>query len=90
MARQAKTIPSGARQLAVMANVLARNPVRDGAVIRSKRPPKGAPALTVEQLRDLLAGLRSSDYCREYDLARSVHHPDSHRPAARGTAGVVL
>ncbi len=68
MARQAKTILSGALQLAVMANVLAGNPVRDVAVIRSKRPPKGAPALSVEQLRDLLTALRSSDYCREYDL----------------------
>jgi integrase len=69
MARQAKTILSGALHLAVMANALAGNPVRDVAVIKSKRPPKGAPALSVEQLRDLLAGLRSSDYCRQYDLA---------------------
>ncbi len=69
MARQAKTILSGALQLAVMANALAANPVRDVAIIKSKRPPKGAPALTVEQLRDLLAGLRASDYCREHDLA---------------------
>ena len=68
MARQAKTILSGALQLAVMANVLAGNPVRDVAVIRSKRPPKGAPSLTVEQLRKLLADLRASEYCREYDL----------------------
>jgi integrase len=30
--------------------------------------PKGAPALTAEQLRDLLAGLRASEYCREHDL----------------------
>ena len=69
MARQAKTILSGALQLAVMANVLAAKPVRDVAVIKSKRPPKGAPVLTVAQLRNLLAGLRTSDYCREYDLA---------------------
>jgi integrase len=69
MARQAKTILSGAMQLAVMANVLAANPVRDVAAIRSKRPPKGAPALTAEQLRALLAGMRASDYCRKYDLA---------------------
>ncbi len=69
MARQAKTILSGALQLAVMANALAANPVRDVAAIKSKRPPKGAPVLTVEQLRNLLAGLRTSDYCREYDLA---------------------
>ena len=48
---------------------LPANPVRDVAVIKSKRPPNGAPALTVEQLRDLLTGLRASDYCREHDLA---------------------
>jgi integrase len=69
IARQAKTILSGALQLAVMANVLAANPVRDVAAIKSKRPPKGAPALTAEQLRDLLVRMRASDYCREYDLA---------------------
>jgi integrase len=69
IARQAKTILGGALQLAVMANVLAANPVRDVAAIKSKRPPKGAPALSVEQLRELLAGLRASDYCRKYDLA---------------------
>jgi hypothetical protein len=51
-----------------MANVLAGNPVRDVATIKSNRPPQGAPALTVEQLRDLLVALRSSEYCREYDL----------------------
>jgi integrase len=69
MARQAKTILSGALQLAVMANVLASNPVRDVATIKSKKPPQGAPVLTVAQLRDLLAGLRTSAYCREHDLA---------------------
>ena len=68
-ARQAKTILHGALQLAVMANVLAANPVRDVAVIKSKRPARGAPALTADQLRDLLAGLRTSDYCRKHDLA---------------------
>ena len=69
IARQAKTILSGALQLAVMANVLAGNPVRDVAAIKARRPPRGAPALSVEQLRELLKGLRGSDYCREYDLA---------------------
>jgi integrase len=69
MARQAKTILSGALQLAVMANVLASNQVRDVAVIKWKRPPKGAPVLTVEQLRNLLAGMRAADYFRECDLA---------------------
>lgn len=69
MARQAKTILHGGLQLAVMANVLGANPVRDVAQIKSKRPPKGAPALNAEQLRALLGGLRASDYCREHDLA---------------------
>jgi hypothetical protein len=39
--------------------------------MKSKRPPKSASVLSVKQLRDLLAGLRASDYCREYDLADS-------------------
>jgi integrase len=69
VARQAKTILSGALQLAVMANLLSANPVRDVAMIKSKRPPKGAPVLTAEQLGDLLVALRASDYCRAYDLA---------------------
>lgn len=68
MARQAKTILRGGLQLAVMANVLAANPVRDVAQIKSKRPPKGAPALSADQLRDLLAKLRASQHCRERDL----------------------
>jgi integrase len=68
MARQAKTILSGGLQLAVMANVLSTNPVRDVQQIKSKRPPKGAPALTAEGLRALLAKLRASEYCREHDL----------------------
>jgi integrase len=68
MARQAKTILNGGLQLAVMANVLGTNPVRDVQQIKSKRPPKGAPSLTADQLRDLLAALQASDYCREHDL----------------------
>jgi integrase len=58
--------PSGSVRVA---NVLAGNPVRDVAAIKSRRPPTGAPALSVEQLRELLTGLHASDYCREYDLA---------------------
>src|ERR1700753_4193148 len=38
MARQAKTILSGGLQLAVMANVLGTNPVREVQPIKSKRP----------------------------------------------------
>jgi integrase len=69
MARQAKTILRGGLQLAVLANALSTNPVRDVQQIRSKRPPKGAPSLTADQLRDLLVKLRVSDYCRVHDLA---------------------
>jgi integrase len=68
MARQAKTILSCGLQLAVMANVLSTNPVRDVQPIKSKRPRKGAPSLTADQLRDLLARLRASDVCVERDL----------------------
>ena len=68
MARQAKTILSGGLQLAVMANVLGTNPVREVQPIKSKRPPKGAPALTADQLRDLLIKLGTSEYCRKHDL----------------------
>ena len=68
MARQAKTILSGGLQLAVMANVLGTNPVRDVAQIKSLRAPKGAPALSADRLRDLLGRLRSSEHCRHRDL----------------------
>jgi integrase len=68
MARQSKTILSGALQLAVMASVLSTNPVRDVQAIRSKAQPKGATALTIEQLRELLAELRASTYCQDQDL----------------------
>lgn len=72
MARQAKTILMGALQLAVMANVLGTNPVRDVQSIRSKTPPKGAPALTSDQLRVLLAKIQASDYCVQHDLADPI------------------
>lgn len=68
MARQAKTILNGGFQFAVMANAIDTNPIRDVQQIKSKRPPKGAPAVEASQLRDLLKGLRSSDYCQKYDL----------------------
>jgi integrase len=68
MARQAKTLLRGGMQFAVMANAIDTNPVRDVHQIKSKRHPKGAPALTADQLRDLLAALRASEYCRKHDL----------------------
>lgn len=68
MARQSKTVLRGALQLAVMANVLGANPVRDVQAITSRARPKGAAALTAVQLRDLLGKLRASEFCREHDL----------------------
>jgi hypothetical protein len=68
MERQANTILGGGLQLAVMANMLGANPVREVQPIKSKQPPKGAPALTADQLRDLLTKLRTSGYCQNHDL----------------------
>lgn len=68
MARQSKTVLKGALQLAVMSNVLGANPVRDVQSIRSRAAPKGAVALSGDQLRELLGKVRASEYCREHDL----------------------
>ena len=68
MAVQSKTIFKGGLHLAVMANVLASNPVRDVSPMRSKTRPKGAQALTANELRDLLAKLRASEKCQRHDL----------------------
>lgn len=72
MARQSKTILRGALQLAVMSNVLGGNPVRDVQAIKSNDQPKGAAALTAEQLRDLLGKLRVDQFCRAHDLVDPV------------------
>lgn len=72
MARQSKTIMKGAFQLAVMAKVLGANPVRDVDSIKSKHQPKGAAALTGDQLRDLLSKLRVDDYCLRNDLVDPI------------------
>jgi hypothetical protein len=61
MARHAKTILRGALQLAVMANVLGSNPVRDVQPLRSKTQPEGAVGLTSDQLRELLQKLQMSE-----------------------------
>lgn len=71
-ARQSKTILRGALQLAVMANVLGNNPVRDVQAIKSKRRPQGASALTADQLRGLLERVRASDECRTLDLVDPI------------------
>ena len=72
MSRQAKTILRGALNLAVMANVLGSNPVRDVQSLRSKTQPKGAVGLTAEQLRELLAKVQASKYCEDHDLADPI------------------
>jgi integrase len=72
MARHTKTILRGALQLAVMANVLGTNPVRDVQPIKSKSKRKGASALTADQVRELLGKLRASKYCRDHDLVDPI------------------
>ena len=72
MAKQSKTILRGGLQLAVMANVLGANPVRDVQPLQSKAKPRGAVALQADQLPALLAQLSASAYCREHDLADAI------------------
>jgi integrase len=72
MAKQAKTILRGGLQLAVMANVLSANPVRDVQPLPTKGRPKGAAALTADALRDLLTNVQASDYCRSHDLVDPI------------------
>ena len=68
MAVQSKTLLKGALHLAVMANVIGANPVRDVSPIRSKWGPKGATALTADELRGLFVQLRASEVCQRNDL----------------------
>src|SRR6185312_12587246 len=68
MAVQSKTIMKGGLQLAVMANVIDSNPVRDVSPIQSKSRPKGATVLTADELRGLLGKLRASEACQRQDL----------------------
>jgi integrase len=72
LAVQSKTILNGGLHLAVMANVLASNPVRDVSPHRSKTQPKGATALTADQLRELMAKLRASEVCQRHDLVDPI------------------
>ena len=72
MARQSKSILRGALQLAVMASVINANPVRDVQPVRSKSQPKGAVALTADQLRDLLVKLQTSEFCAKHDLVDPI------------------
>jgi integrase len=71
-ARRARTLLRGGLALAVLNNVLGSNPVRDVQMIRSKSQPKGATALTADQLRELFDKLRASTFCREQDLTDPI------------------
>src|SRR6202022_3719201 len=68
LAVQSKTILKGGLHLAVMADVVASNPGRDVSPHRSKTRPKGATALTADELRGLLAKLRASKECQRHDV----------------------
>ncbi len=72
MAVQSKTVLKGALHLAVMADILGSNPVRDLSPIRSKPGTKGAPVLTAEELREILRKLRASEYCQKHDLVDPI------------------
>ncbi|MCW2650877.1 MAG: site-specific tyrosine recombinase XerC [Mycobacterium sp.] len=72
MARRARTLLRGGLQFAVLNNVLTTNPVRDVQSIRSKGRPKGATALTVDQLRELLTKVRESELCQRRDLVDPI------------------
>jgi integrase len=72
MARRARTLLRGALQLAVLNNVVGTNPVRDVSLIRSKTRPKGAEALTADELRELLSKLRGSESCQRRDLVDPI------------------
>lgn len=72
MARQSKSILQGALQLAVMANALSANPVRDVNSIKRKAKPKGAPALDAAEVRALLTKLQESERCKEADLVDPI------------------
>jgi integrase len=72
LAVQSKTLLKGALHLAVMANVIGANPVRDVSPIRSKSGLKGAPALTAGELRELFGKLRASEYCQKNDLVDPI------------------
>jgi hypothetical protein len=76
LAVQSKTLLKGALHLAVMANVTGSNPVRDVSPIPSKSGPKGAPALSAGELRELFGKLRTSEYCqRKCRRSRRTPHP---------------
>jgi integrase len=72
MARHGRTLLRGALQIAVLDDVLGSNPVRELARIESDHQPKGAVALTAEELLGLLSKLRASEACQRNDLVDPI------------------
>jgi integrase len=72
LAVQSKTILKGGLHLAVMANAIGANPVRDVSPTRSKSRPRGATALTADELRGMLSQLRTSEACQRHDLVDPI------------------
>ncbi|MCX6468082.1 MAG: site-specific integrase [Corynebacteriales bacterium] len=72
MARQSKTILTGALGLAVLDGALPTNPVKDVSTIKAKTPPKGAPSLTAEELRGLIAAVHADPECVRLDVADPI------------------
>lgn len=70
MAKQSK--PFCGVGYSLRANALGSNPVRDVDPIKPKNQPKGAVALTADQLRVLLLGVQNSQFCQDRDLADPI------------------
>ncbi|GFG84562.1 site-specific integrase [Mycolicibacter algericus] len=71
MTRQALTIIKGALQIAVAAGAAPRNAARDVQLDRPE-PARRAPALTVEELRGLLAAITADEAAQRLDLADPI------------------
>jgi integrase len=54
------------------AGAIDANPVRDVTVAPANAPPKQAPGLAAEQLRELLAAVQGSEECQRLDLADPI------------------
>ncbi|MFC9876512.1 site-specific integrase [Nocardia salmonicida] len=82
-AKQVRTVLRGALQLAVVEDVIPRNPVDSSSRLERAAPVKGAPSIDANQLAQLLGDLRTSEtpwkgkrtvsqYCLGADLADPI------------------
>jgi integrase len=72
MARHGRTLLRGALQIAVLDDVIARNPVAQVGRIESDHKPKGAPTLDRGELRAMLGKLQASEICQRKDLVDPI------------------